>query len=112
MLVPLEEYPVINYGGMWLPYFERDEETGKILWQTIAWRPWLRDWLPGHVVRWLDYRQLCRAIARRSQLGMWTTIPKGYEAKIIHKPVGSYADPLDQQETIGVKLTAIQEQGR
>ena len=86
--------------------YERDEDTGRIRWDTVTWRAWLQGWLPWRVVESWRHQALARAIAGRRQLGLWTWIPPGYTHQIIHHRPGLSADPLEQRETIGIKLSA------
>ena len=88
-----------------VPYFERNEETRKIIWATFSWKTWFRGWLPEHIVRWLNAIDIAMAIHNRQQLGDWWVVPEGYECDVIRKQPLETGDPLQQYETIGFKMT-------
>lgn len=90
------------------PDYQRDDDTGKIVWRSVAWAAWWRGWLPHHVVRWLEARAVAFAIHRRRQLGDWWIVPDGYRCDVIRKQPGGTGDPLQQYETIGFKLTPVE----
>ena len=108
MIILKDGAPSSKIGFRWLPYAEYDDDTGCLLWGTIGWREWLRHWLPAHVVNWQDEWQLERCIREHGQYGNWWHVPFGYDVAVIRKPVGTSGasgDPLDRQETIGLKFT-------